>query len=100
MKFIEAPVLLVTFNRPDTTKKVLNKIKEAKVKKLYFFNDGPREGNQEDLIARNELKKMADNIDWNCEVITKFEPKNLGCGLGVSSAITWAFENEDRLIIL
>ncbi len=97
---IEAPVLLITFNRPDNTRQVFEKIRQAKVKKLYIANDGPRKGNAEDINAREEIKKMVDEVDWDCEVKTLFQKKNLGCGWGPASAITWALENEDRIIIL
>jgi len=95
-----SPVLLITFNRPDYTIQVFEKIRQAKIKKLYIANDGPREGNIEDQKAREEIKKIIDSIDWDCDVHTLFQEKNLGCGIGVSTAITWAFENEDRMIIL
>ena len=47
-KFIQsspltAPVLFLIFNRPDTTQKVFNKIRQAKPKKLFVAADGPRE---------------------------------------------------------
>ena len=96
----EAPVLLITFNRPDYTLQVVEKIRQAKIKKPYIANDGPREGNMDDQKAREEIKNIIDSIDWDCEVHTLFQEKNLGCGIGVSTAITWAFENEDRMIIL
>jgi len=98
--FQEAPVLLVTFNRPETTIEVFKKIKQAKVKKLYVFNDGPRDGNEKDLKARKGIKKIVEQVDWDCDLYTNFSKNNLGCGHGVSSAISWAFENEDRLIVL
>lgn len=96
----KAPVLLITFNRPENTRKVFEKIKQAKVKKLYIANDGPREGNVEDKKAREEIKKIIGSVDWDCDLHTNFQEKNLGCGWGPSTAISWAFENEDRLIIL
>ena len=40
------------------------------------------------------------SIDWDCEVQTLFQEANLGCGLGVSTAITWFFAKEERGIIL
>ncbi|MBI9032089.1 hypothetical protein JEZ13_08840 [bacterium] len=98
--FPEAPVLLVTFNRPETTIEVFRKIKQAKVRKLYFFNDGPRQGNEKDSKAREEIRTIVEMVDWDCELHTNFSEENLGCGPGVSSAITWAFEKEDRLIVL
>ena len=97
---VESPVLLLTFNRADNARKVFEKIREAKVKKLYFACDGPRPNNTKDLEERKKLIQLSQEVDWDCELHTLFREENLGCGLGVSSAITWAFENEDRLIVL
>lgn len=97
---MEAAVLLVTFNRPENTRKVFEKLKAAKVSKLFLFNDGPREGNIKDIEARKAIFSLSKEVDWNCELSMNFPEKNRGCGLGVSSAISWAFEKEDRLIIL
>lgn len=97
---IKAPVLLITYNRPDTTQKVFDGIKRTMPSRLYVFNDGPRLGNVEDLKAREEIKGIINQVDWECEVFRNFSEINLGCGLGVSGAITWAFEKEYRLIIL
>lgn len=97
---IHAPVLLITFNRPNYTRKVLDKIKLAKVKKLYIAIDGPRSGNENDRKALEEIHTIIKNIDWDCQVFTNFQEKNLGCGWGPATAINWAFENEEKLIIL
>lgn len=98
--FESVPILLITFNRPDYTRQVFEKIRQAKIKKLYIANDGPREGNLEDQKAREEIKQIVNDIDWECDVKTLFYDKNLGCGWGPATAISWAFENEDKLIIL
>lgn len=96
----QAPVLLITFNRPDTTIKVFEQIKRARIKKLYIANDAPREGNINDENARVLIKKLLNEVDWDCELHTLFHDKNLGCGWGPATAISWAFENEEKLIIL
>ncbi len=96
----KAAVLLITFNRPDYTREVIASLRKAKVEKLYIFKDGPRKGNLKDTVAHDELIQLFDTIDWPCECSTNISITNLGCGLGVSSAVSWAFEKEDRLIIL
>lgn len=96
----QCPVLLITFNRLDNARKVIEQLKKAKINKLYIANDGPRESNFHDISARAEIKKIIDEINWDCRVKTLFQEKNLGCGWGPATAITWAFENENRLIIL
>lgn len=97
---IEAPVLLVIFNRPDTTEKVFAAIRSAKPKKLYISADGPRAGNKDDIINCAATREIVKIVDWDCDVQYRFLEHNLGCGPGPSTAISWAFEREDRLIIL
>lgn len=96
----ETPVLLITFNRPETTNKVLTKLREARITKLYIFNDGPRKNNKNDQLARESILDLIEKIDWGCDVKRKFIEENLGCGNGVVNAIDWAFKHEDKLIIL
>jgi GT2 family glycosyltransferase len=96
----EAPVLLVTFNRPDYTRQVFEQIRKARISRLYVFNDGPRAGNADDEAARTEIRGLLQEIDWPCELQVLFPEKNLGCAVGVSSAISWVFQHEERAIIL
>jgi hypothetical protein len=94
------PVLLLIFNRPDTTQQVFNQIKAIKPLSLYVAGDGPRPGRPDDLILCKQTREIISQIDWNCEVRTLFRDENLGCGLGVCSAISWFFEQVDEGIIL
>lgn len=94
------PVLLLIFNRPDTTKRVFEKIKELKPSQLFVAADGPRgdkEGEEELCLQTREIIK---DIDWECELKTLFRAENLGCGKGPSSAITWFFSHVEQGIIL
>ena len=47
-----------------------------------------------------ECRALAAAIDWPCQIATLFQQVNLGCGLGVSTALTWFFSHEERGIIL
>ncbi|RZK10772.1 MAG: hypothetical protein EOO46_09395 [Flavobacterium sp.] len=91
---------MVTFNRPDTTKQVFEKIKELKPQKLYIYSDAPREGHENDGIKVAETRSIFEEIDWDCDVHRSYQIKNLGCGPGVSHAINWVFQNEEMAIIL
>ena len=93
-------VLFLVFNRPDTTKKVFEAIREARPPRLYIASDGARENKIGEKEKCDEVKKIVENIDWECEVKTLFRNKNLGCGVAVSEAINWFFENEEDGIIL
>ena len=94
------PVLFIIFNRPEYTRESLAAIRAAKPKKLYIAADGPREGRDGEKELCEETRSLVLNsIDWECEVKTRFQEKNLGCYLGLSSAISWLFENEEMGII-
>lgn len=97
---LRVPVLLVIFNRPDTTRVVFEAIRKAKPPRLYIAADGPRAGVPSDLLNCAETRKIADCVDWDCEVRTLYREKNLNCGVGPSSAFTWFFEHEEEGIIL
>jgi len=95
------PVLFIIFNRPEFTRESLASIRKAKPKKLYIAADGPREGKEgEKELCEKTRNLVLNSIDWECEVKTCFQEKNLGCGLGESSAMSWFFENEEMGIIL
>jgi len=98
-KQVIAPVLLIGFNRPDTMQQVFNAVRHAKPRKLYYAVDGPRKGkNEEELVQ--QVRNIVKQVDWPCELYTLIRENNVGCGFGPANAITWAFENEDRLIVL
>ena len=97
----QIPILLTTFNRLDTVKQVFNTIRTVKPKKLYLASDGPRSEKPNEGLQVNAVRDyLLTNIDWDCEVHTLFRESNLGCGLAMSSAITWFFEHEEMGIIL
>lgn len=97
---MKAPVLLIGFNRPDNMSQVFASIKQAQPSILYIAVDGPRPDKEGETEKCQQCKELAKQVDWPCELHTLFREKNAGCALGVSGAISWAFENEDRLIIL
>ena len=100
-KSLNTAVLLLTFNRLDTTTEVFQSIRKAKIPRLYIWSDGPRsEVNQEDVKVRKVRDYLISNIDWPCEVKTRFNEVNLGIKKGISSSIDWFFENEEMGIIL
>ncbi len=97
----DQPVLLLVFNRPAFTNKVIEILKEVQPSRLFIAADGPRDGNNQDEKMCQETRKVViQNINWNCEVKTLFRENNLGCGLALSSAISWFFEHVEEGIIL
>lgn len=98
---LQIPVLLMGFNRPENTKKVIESIRQAKPTRVYVSCDGPREGRQDDAEKVTAVKEVVrQGIDWECELFTRYSEVNLSCGVAVSSAINWFFENEEMGIVL
>lgn len=95
------PILFIIFNRPEITQKVFQEIKKQQPKFLFIAADGPRNNVDTDLKKCKETRGIVlEAIDWDCEVKTLFRSENLGCGVAVSEAITWFFENIEQGIIL
>jgi hypothetical protein len=94
------PILLIAFNRPITTEKIFNSIREVRPLRLYFACDGARHDREGEDKKVARVREFVNKIDWNCEIKTLFQHENLGCKYGVSSAINWFFENEEQGIIL
>ncbi len=97
---VQSPLLLLIFNRPDTTLRVFNQIKKAKPDKLYIAADGPRTGNMKDKKLCEEARSITEMMDWDCQLQTLFSEENKGCKMGVVTAINWFFEQEEEGIIL
>ncbi len=98
--FLHTPVLLIIFNRPHTTQKVFERIRQVKPRKLYVAADGPRAHVATDTERCAETRRIVEQVDWECEVKTLFHEQNLRCGVAPARAITWLFENEETGIIL
>ena len=91
-------VLLCAFNRPQLTERVLHGLRVARVPKIYFSVDGPRGESDRELVQK--VRKLANTINWECELKILFSSDNLGCARAISKAISWFFDNEEEGIIL
>jgi len=101
MSTFDAPVLFLVFNRPDHTARVFARIREVKPKYLFIAADGPRSTHPGDAEKCAKVRELiTQGIDWECDVKTLFRDKNLGCGYGPASAISWFFNEVEEGIIL
>ncbi len=97
----QAPVLLLAFNRLDTTRQVFARIAQYRPSRLYLACDGPRRHVQGEEEKTERVRQfLVENVDWECEVKTLFRSTNLGCKMAVSEAISWFFEQEEQGVIL
>lgn len=94
----QTPVLLLVFNRPEVTKQVFDRIKEAAPKKLYIAADGARNAVEKERC--DAVRAIVSDVTWECEVKTLFREANLGCKNAVSEAISWFFDQVPEGIVL
>jgi len=93
-------VLLIGFNRPELLASVIERVRTVAPPRVYLAVDGPRPSRAGEVDRVRACQELASTIDWDCEVFTLFRDQNLGCGRGVSGAIAWFFEHEERGIIM
>ena len=94
------PVVLLIFNRPNTTQQVFNAIRNAKPTKLMVVADGPRLEQPEDIEKCKAAREIIKRVDWNCEVSINYSDVNLGCKKRVASGLDWVFNTVEEAIIL
>jgi len=95
---VDEPVLIIAFNRPDHLQALIERLRQVQPQNVYIAIDGPR--NEADADAVRQCRELVASIDWTSAVHTQFQETNLGCGRGVTAAISWFFDNVDRGIIL
>ena len=95
---IDVAVLLLFFTRTDSFEKVFEAVREARPTKLFLYQDGPR--GERDLAGIEACRKIAENIDWECEVYRKYQDRNYGCDPSEFLSQKWAFSIVDKCIVL
>ncbi len=98
--YLETPVVLIIFKRVESTQKVFDTVRQAKPKKLFVIADGPRPDKEGEAEKCAQTRAIIDQVDWNCEVLKCFSDENLGCGVRISSGLSWVFEQVEDAIIL
>lgn len=95
-------VLILFFCRHEQLNKVFEQIKLARPSRLYFYQDGPREGREDDKIGIHKCQEIVDDsqIDWECQIHRFYQKKNMGCDPSEYIAQKWMFETEEMGIIL
>lgn len=99
---LNTPILLITFNRPSHTARVLATIMAAQPRELYVFQDGARENNDNDIQKCAEVRQVVQQLTQGTQVQlhTNYSNRNLGCGAGPMSGITWFFSQVARGIVM
>jgi hypothetical protein len=94
----EVPVLLIFFCRDEVLRQVFECVKKVRPTKLYLYQDGARR--ESDMPGIQACRDIVSQVDWECEVHTFYQDKNVGCDPSEYIAQKWMFETEDRGIVL
>lgn len=99
---LKTPILLITFNRPEHTRCVLESIMAQLPQDIYVFQDGPRAGNEYDEKKCIQVREVIESLTASSttRVHSFFSMNNLGCGPGPAAGISWFFDHTDKGIII
>lgn len=94
----DVAVLLLFFNRPEHFGRVFGEVKKARPSRLFLYQDGPR--NENDLPGIEACRRIAEQIDWECDVQRLYQQRNYGCDPSEYLSQKWAFSMADKCIVL
>ena len=98
---MKTPVVFVVFNRPELTRRVFQRIREARPSTLLVVCDGPRPDQPDDQGKVDEVRAIvAKGVDWPCELLTNYSDENLGCRERPKSGFDWALSLFEEAIFL
>ena len=97
---LTAPVLYITFARPEYARQSFDAIKKAKPTKLYVYSNKARSEKPDEVIRNEEVRKFVEEIDWECDLHTWFRDEYVDVWTSIPGAINWIYENEDRAIVI
>lgn len=98
---MKIPVLLITFNRPEHTRRTIDALRVQQPSLMYVFQDGPRAGNEKDKVNCLAVRDVVEHeIDWGCELHTHFSEKNRGCRDAIIFAISSVLKEHESVIVV
>jgi hypothetical protein len=100
MRTLSTPVAFFVFNRPETTSRVFEVIRQVKPERLFIIADAPRLNILNDIEKCHSVRSIIQQVDWDCEVSYNYATENLGCRDRMSSGIDWVFSQVESAIIL
>lgn len=101
MKNKKIPVIIILYNRPLHTKKLLDSIIKAKNYnnfKFYIYCDGPK--NNSDKIKIFEIKKILKQYQSFLKFDSTFRNKNIGLLKNITKSLNLILKKFDKAIIL
>lgn len=94
----DVPIILVVFNRPEVTARLIRRLASVRPRRLLVIADGSR--GARDIEKVKITRSLFDSLPWSCTISRCFSEANLGCAARVSSGLNWAFQLVEEAIIL
>lgn len=95
-----APLLVLTYNRPDKTRAILEKLRLFGVQSCFVSVDGPKLNDSDDITRVEKTISIIQELSAQMEISLHILTTNLGCYQGVVSGIDWFFTQVESGIIL
>jgi len=93
------PIVLIIYNRPTYTKKILLSINKLNINKVYIIADGPK-NNLNDVKLVKKTRKLLNKLSNKIKVFKIFSEDNLGLRKRIISGLNYVFKKEKLAIIL
>jgi hypothetical protein len=94
------PIILIVFNRPKQTARLLEQLAVVRPRRLLVVSDGPRADRPSERERVAEVRAIVDRISWPCKVERNYADDNMGCRARVASGLSWAFSIVEEAMIL
>jgi hypothetical protein len=97
---LTTPVVFIIFNKIEATEKVFEVLKRVRPSKLFIIADGPRKEIPEEDFICAQVRKITEEINWECEVFRNYADENLGLRKRIMTGLHWVFQNVMEAIII
>jgi len=97
---INIPIVLIVYNRPHHTSKLLTCLKKFNFNKVFVISDGPKTNNKHDIFLVKKTRALIKN-HFKRKIITKlYSNINLGLRKRIITGLNEVFKKQPRAIIL
>lgn len=100
---MNTPILLITFNRPNHTRRTLEALMAQSPREVYVFQDGARSSHDGDKINCPLVREVIDEFVHrysNCIFHTHYSEQNRGCRDAIIFAISSVLKEHESIIVV
>lgn len=90
----------MVWKRPELTRRLLDKLREARVGPIYVTGDAPREGVPGEVKLVEETRDVVAQASRFVPIYSNFAQRHRGLQQSVVGGIDWFFQSENEGIIL